>query len=82
MPPTSCVAASIDAGNQHAAVKCVRPVGMASMTSLLITRCCVTLWTSTIGDSPVTVIVSSSAPTRSSALTVAANEPVSSMPRA
>ena len=38
------------------------------------------LCTSTIGDSPVTVIVSSSEPTRSSALTVDTNVPVSSMP--
>ena len=35
---------------------------------------------STIGVSPVTVIVSSSAPTFMSALIVAVNEPVSSMP--
>ncbi len=33
-----------------------------------------------MGDSPVTVIVSASSPTRSSALTVAVNVPVSSMP--
>jgi hypothetical protein len=38
------------------------------------------LWTSTIGVSPVTVIVSSIAPTRSSAFTDATNDPVSSMP--
>jgi hypothetical protein len=35
---------------------------------------------STIGDSPVTVTVSSTAPTRISALTVATNEPLSSRP--
>ena len=37
-------------------------------------------WTSTTGDSPVTVIVSSTAPTRISALTDAVNVPVSSTP--
>ena len=50
------------------------------MTSFCITRCCDGFWTSTIGDSPVTVTVSVTAPTRSSAFTVAVNEPVSSMP--
>ena len=35
---------------------------------------------STIGVSPVTVIVSARLPTRSSALTLAVNDPVSSMP--
>ena len=39
-----------------------------------------TLWTSTTGDWPVTVIVSSRVPTARSALTVATNVPVSSMP--
>ena len=38
------------------------------------------LWTSTIGLSPVTVTVSASAPTFRSALMVAVNEPVSSIP--
>ena len=38
------------------------------------------LCTSTMGDSPVTVIVSSSEPTRRSALTVLVKVPVSSMP--
>ena len=43
--------------------------------------CCVrALCTSTIGDSPVTVIVSSSAPTFRSAFTVATKLPDSSMP--
>ena len=36
--------------------------------------------TSTVGDSPVTVTVSSTAPTDMSALMVAAKEPLSSMP--
>ena len=42
--------------------------------------CTFALWTSTIGVSPVTVIVSARAPTFRSALTVATNVPVSSMP--
>ena len=45
-----------------------------------MTVCRRMLCTSTIGDSPVTVTVSSSAPTFSSASTVAVNVPVSSMP--
>ena len=67
-------------GISVAAVNCVRPVGMPVSTSSPMTRCLVALCTSTIGDSPVTVMVSSTAPTRSSAFTVAANDPASSMP--
>ena len=48
--------------------------------SLLNVVCRRTLWTSTIGVAPLTVIVSSTAPTFMSALMVATNEPVSSMP--
>ncbi len=55
-------------------------VGIAEITSLLIVVCTFALWTSTIGVSPVTVIVSASAPTFSSALIVATNVPVNSMP--
>ena len=58
----------------------VRPVGSASITSLLSTRCCCTPCTSTTGVAPVTVIVSSTPPTRMSALTVAVTAPASSMP--
>ena len=50
------------------------------MRSLLIVVCRRTLCVSTIGVSPVTVIVSASAPTFRSAFTAAVNEPVSSMP--
>ena len=57
-----------------------RPAGMESMTSLLITRCSEADCTSTTGVWPVTVIVSSTAPSFISASTVAVNEPVSSMP--
>jgi hypothetical protein len=37
----------------------LRPVGSRVMASASITRCRVVLWTSTMGASPVTVIVSS-----------------------
>ena len=57
-----------------------RELGIAASTSLLTVCCFFALCTSTIGVSPVTVIVSSSAPTFRSALTVATNVPVSSMP--
>ena len=50
------------------------------MTSLSIVISRRALWTSTIGDAPVTVTVSCSAPTFISASTVAVNDPVNSMP--
>ncbi len=55
-------------------------VGMALSTSFDSTVSRDAFWTSTTGVSPVTVIVSATAPTRSSALTLAVNEPVSSRP--
>ena len=58
----------------------LRPVGMASSTSRVMTVRAVMLCTSTIGDSAETVIVSSSAPTLSSALIVAVKSAVSSTP--
>ena len=42
--------------------------------------CTRVLCTSTVGDSPVTVTVSSRAPIRNSVLTVATKSPVSAMP--
>ena len=57
-----------------------RAVGMRRQQSLLIVVCRRTLCVSTIGVSPLTVIVSATPPTFRSALTVAVNEPVSSMP--
>ena len=57
-----------------------REVGMAVRMSLLIVCCVRALCTSTIGVSPVTVIVSSRAPTLRSPFTVATNVPDSSMP--
>ena len=58
----------------------LRPVGSTSSTSRVMTVRAVMLCVSTIGDSPVTVIVSSTAPTFISALTVAVKFEVSSMP--
>ena len=57
----------------------LRPVGSASITSRVMTVRDVIAWTSTTGDSAVTVIVSSTAPTFSSALTGAVKSDVSSM---
>ena len=58
----------------------LRDEGIAVSTSLSTTVCTRALCTSTIGDSPVTVMVSSRLPTRRSPLTVATKSPVSSMP--
>ena len=57
-----------------------REEGMDAMTSPLTVDCRFALWMSTIGVSPVTVTLSCTAPTFRSALTVAVNDPVSSMP--
>src|SRR5436189_1369791 len=53
---------------------------MAAMMSLLIVVSRRVFWMSTTGVSPVTVIVSATAPTFKSALIVAANDPVNSTP--
>ena len=50
------------------------------MTSPLSVCCRFALCTSTIGASPLTVIVSATVPTLRSAFTDAVNDPVSSMP--
>src|SRR5262245_9711840 len=55
-------------------------VGSASSTSREATICLRTFWVSTIGDAPLTVMVSSRAPTRMSAFTVAVKPDVSSTP--
>ena len=57
-----------------------RPVGSVLIDSASITRCRVVLCTSTIGASPVTVIVSLRLPTLSVASTVEVNDPVRLMP--
>jgi len=53
---------------------------MALMMSLSSTICRLMLCTSTIGDSPVTVIVSVSSPTRRSTLIVAVKDPSRATP--
>src|SRR5436190_18689512 len=57
-----------------------RAVGTVVSVSLLKMVCRRTLCTSTMGVAPLTVIVSSTAPTFMSALIVATNAPLSSMP--
>jgi hypothetical protein len=57
-----------------------RDVGMAVRTSRSNTVVTRALCTSTIGDAPVTVTVSSRLPMRRSALTDATKSPLSSMP--
>ena len=58
----------------------VRPVGMASSASRFSTWDLVVLCTSTVGDAPVTVNVSSSDPTLSSLFTVIVKSDGSSIP--
>ena len=55
-------------------------IGMTFSTSRVSTFCCRTFCVSTTGLAPVTVTVSSSAPTRRSALTVAVKPVLSSIP--
>ncbi len=76
VPPTSTLLI-VTPGIRNAATCGVRPVGIATSSSWSITRCLVALWTSTIGASPLTVTLSASDPTVSSACRVAANEPCS-----
>ena len=81
VPPTSCTPPAFMApGTSTASMYWLRAAGSASMTSAGMTLLRLVLCTSTVGDSPVTVTVSSTEPTVRSALTVAANEPASSMP--
>ena len=58
----------------------LRPVGSASIRSCDSDLRCVTLCVSMSGLSAVTVTVSSTAPTRNSAFTVAVKSDVSTMP--
>ena len=67
-------------GVSSAAVCGVRPNGSASRSSRLITRSCRMLRVSTVGAAPLTVTVSLTAPTRSSAFTVVVAVPTTSMP--
>ncbi len=56
-----------------------RPEGMPSSTAWVMTVCCRLERVSTVGDSPVTVIVSARLPTSSFAFTVAMNEALIAM---
>ena len=58
----------------------LRPVGIKSIASRLRTGVLAAVVTSTTGEAPVTVIVSVSAPTLSSALRVAVNSAGSTRP--
>src|SRR4051794_28382747 len=85
MPGTTCTSDAAPDATTVFGISVMRPAyaradGIAVMRSLLIVVCRRTLCVSTIGVSPVTVIVSASAPTFRSALTTALNEPLSSMP--
>ena len=85
MPGTTCTSDAAPVATTVFGISVMRPAyeradGIAVMRSPLIVVCRRTLCVSTIGVSPVTVIVSASAPTFRSALTTAVNEPVSSMP--
>ncbi len=85
MPGTTWVSIAAPACVTVFGISCIRLLyervaGIDEMMSLSSTVWRRMLWTSTIGDSPVTVIVSSIEPTLSSASTVAVNVPGSSMP--
>ena len=81
MPPTFwAVVLNWIPGTSAARCSNERLAGIDASTSLLITRCVCALCTSTTGASPVTVIVSATAPTCRSSLTVATNAPASSIP--
>ena len=67
-------------GTAFSRVPTERFPGMASITSALSTVSRRVVWTSTTGVSPVTVIVSATAPTRISAGIVSVAVPLSSMP--
>ena len=58
----------------------LRPVGSASTWALVMTVCRVVACRSTIGGSPVTVIVSDTLPTFISAFSVMLNDPTTSRP--
>jgi hypothetical protein len=79
-PPTSGAFVWLMPGTRIARFANTRPVGISAIVWLSITRWRVALWTSTVAAAPVTVMVSSTAPTCMSAFTVAVNDPVSSIP--
>ncbi len=85
LPPTSRppldAPLTVAPGISTPAAAMLRAIGMVSSTSRVITRRCdPTFCTSTRGDDPETVIVSSTAPTRISTLTFAVKFSPSSTP--
>ena len=79
VPPTSYVATctpGISLASDHGS----RPEGTPSRISWLMTVCCTFDRTSTAGEAPVTVIVSSRLPTSSLGLMVATNAALMRMP--
>jgi hypothetical protein len=85
IPGTTCVSDAAPPAVTVPGINVIRPAydraaGMALISSLSMTVCRRTLCTSTMGVSPVTTIVSSSAPTFKSAFTTAVKDPGSSMP--
>src|SRR6185503_8310985 len=79
VPPTSGALSEMPL-NVDPTAQMLRPVGSASSSDRDSTCCCVALFTSTTGEAPVTVTVSSSAPTRNSPLMVAVKLAGSSIP--
>ncbi len=80
-PPTFCeTPVTKTPGVIAAKLTKLRSVGSASITSREAVCFCTTFCVSTIGLAPDTVIVSSTEPTFRSALTVAVNADVNSMP--
>ena len=75
VPPTSWTPPVLMAPGMSTASMYWLRAGSASMTSAGMTLLRRVFWMSTVGDSPVTVIVSWSEPTVISALTVAAKAP-------
>ena len=85
MPGTTCTSDALPVATTVLGISVMRPpyaraAGIAAMRSLLMVVCRRTLCVSTTGVSPVTVIVSVTAPTRISVLTTAVKVRVSSIP--
>ena len=80
VPPTSWLFVVTPGMSTPTDITDLVPTGIASTISRVITFCWTTFCTSTVGAAPDTVIVSSSAPTRRSAFTVAVNDAVNVTP--
>ena len=85
MPGTTCTSDAAPVATTVLGISVMRPAyaradGIAVMRSVPMVVCLRTFCVSTMGVSPVTVIVSASAPTFRSALMTALNAPASSTP--